>query len=71
MLYRNLTLIPLVSCMSKTEFPLGLIKLGIVTLNLFINFIILILSLSLLHSLMQFGKNKFSSTFVLAGTGLN
>ena len=58
------------SCISKTDFPLGLIKLRIVTLNLLIGFIFLILSLSSLHSLMQYGKNEFSDALVLAGTGL-
>ena len=43
-------LIPLVSCMSKTEFPLGLIKFRMVTLDLLIDLLFLILSLSLLHS---------------------
>ena len=54
--------IPLVSGISKTELPLGLIKLGIVTLNLLIDYIFLILTFSLLHSLMQYeknGKNEF------------
>ena len=30
----------------------------------------LVLTLSLLHSLMQYGKNEFSDTLVLAGIGL-
>ena len=64
----NLT--PLVSCISNTEFPLGLQKLRVVTLNLLIDFLFLILSLSLLHLLMQYGKNEFSNTLVLAGIGL-
>ena len=59
-------LIPLVSCTSKTELPLGLIKLKIVTLNLFIDFKLLLLWLSLRHSLMQYGENEFSNTLVLA-----
>ena len=54
--------------MSKTEFPL---KLRIVNLNLLIDFIFLTLLLSLLHSLlMQYGKNEFSNSLVLAGIGL-
>ena len=52
------------------KIPLGLIKLRIVTLNLLIDSIFLIFSLSLLHSLMQYGKNEFSNTLVLAGIGL-
>ena len=54
--------IPLVSGISKTELTLGLIKLGIVTLNLLIDYIFLILTFSLLHFLMQYeknGKNEF------------
>ena len=54
----------------KTEFPLGLIKLTTATLNLLIDFLFLIFSLSLPHSLMQYGKNEFSNTFVLAGIDL-
>ena len=55
-------LIPLVSCISKTEFVLGLINLRIVTLNLLIDSILLFLSLSLLHSLIQYGKKMNSQT---------
>ena len=54
----------------KTGFPVGLIKLRVATLNLLIDFIFLILWLSLLHSLMEYGKNGFSNTLALAGTGL-
>ena len=61
--------IPLVSCISKSGFPLGLIKLRIVTLNLLIDFIFLILSLSLLYSLMQYGRNEFSNALDFAGIG--
>ena len=64
------SLIPLVSSISKTEFPLGLIKLRIVILSLLIDLIFLVLSLSLLHPLMHYGKNEFSNTLVLAGIGL-
>ena len=60
------TLIPLVSCISKTEFLLGLLKFRIVTLNLLVDFIFLILLLSLLHFLMQYAKNEFTKTLVLA-----
>ena len=63
-------LIPLGSCTSKTVFPLDQIKLQIVTLNLLIDSIFLILTLSLIHSLMQYRKNEFSDTLVLAGIGL-
>ena len=42
----------------------------VVTLNLLIDFIFLILSLSLLHSLIQYGKNEFSNTLVRAEIGL-
>ena len=63
-------LILLVSCISKNEFALDLKKLRIVTLNLLIDSIFLILSLSLLHSLIQYGKNEFSNTLVLALIGL-
>ena len=59
--------IPLISCISKTEFPLGLMKLRIVALNLLTGSIFLILLLSLLHSLIQYGKREFSNTLVLAG----
>ena len=64
------TLIPLVSCISKTEFLLGLLKFRIVTLNLLVDFIFLILLLSLLHFLMQYAKNEFTKTLVLAEIGL-
>ena len=63
----------MVSCISKTEFPLGIIellKIRSVILNLLIDYIFLILSLSLLHALMQYGKNGFSDTLVLAESGL-
>ena len=56
--------------MPKMEFPLSLMMLRIVTLNLLIDFILLIFSSSLLHPLMQYRKNKFSDTLVLAGIGL-
>ena len=56
--------------MPKMELPLSLMMLRIVTLNLLIDFILLIFSSSLLHSLMQYGKNKFSDTLVLAGIEL-
>ena len=36
----------------------------------FIDSIFLILTLSLIHSLMQYRKNEFSDTLVLAGIGL-
>ena len=60
-------LIPLVSCIPKTEFPLGLIKLRIITLNLLIDSVFLILLLSLLLSIIHNGKNEFSNALVLAG----
>ena len=63
-------LIPLVSCILKTGLPLELIKLRIVNLNVLIDSIFLISSLSLLHSLMQYGKNQFSNALVLTGPGL-
>ena len=59
-------LIPFLSCISKTEFPLGQIKLRIATLDLLINSIFLMLLLNLLHPLMQYGKNKLSNSLVLA-----
>ena len=63
-------IISLVSCISKIDFPLGLIKLRIVTLNLLIDFIFLILWSSLLYSLMQYEKNEFSNTLALARIGV-
>ena len=56
--------------MSKTEFPLSLIKSRVFTLNLLIDSIFIILSLSLLHSLIQYEKTEFSDTLVPAGIGL-
>ena len=50
-------LISLVPCISKTEFPLGLIKLRIFILDLLIDSIFLIFSLGLPNSLIQYGKN--------------
>ena len=44
--------------MSKTEFPLDLIKFRMVTLGLLIDLIFLILSMSLLHLKVLQNKNK-------------
>ena len=52
------------------KIPSVLIKLWIVTLNLLIDSIFLILSLSSLHYLMQYEKNEFSNTLALAGIAL-
>ena len=54
-LRRVSSLRPLVSCIAKTEFSLGLIKLMIVSLNLFTDTIFRISSLSAHHCLIENG----------------
>ena len=54
----------------KNQVPFRSNKVKIVILNLLNDSIFLILSLSLLHSLMQYGKNEVANTLVLAGIGL-
>ena len=46
---------PLVSCIAKMEFSMGLIKLRIIPLNLFSNTMFQISSLSAHHSLIEYG----------------
>ena len=56
----------------KNVFPSDLVKLRIVILNLLlIDSLFLILSLRLLHFLIQYGKNEFWNALVLAGIRLN
>ena len=54
-LRRVSSLIPLVSCIAKTEFSLCLIKLRIISLNLFTDNMFRISSLSAHHSLIEHG----------------
>ena len=62
-------LIPLVSCISKTEFLLDLVKVRKFTLNLLIDPMFLILFLSLFRPVIQYGKREFSSNLVTAWVG--
>ena len=54
-LRRVSSLRPLLSCIAKTEFSLGLIKLRIIYLNLFTDTMFRISSLSAHHSLIEYG----------------
>lgn len=64
-LWRLNNLIPLVSCTSKTEFPLWIIKSRTVALNWLIDSVFLILLLSLFQVLIQHGKKTSETLWFL------
>ena len=58
---------PLVSCIAKAKFSLGLTKLRIISLNLLIDTMFRISSLCTHHSLIEYGQKDELKTLVLPG----